>query len=294
MELINYRGRSITETEVVFIRQLIKNNPTASRRRLSSLLCEAWNWVQANGALCDMVARTLMLKLHRADLITLPEKRCSPANPIAMRNKPHPPALDEIDTTPIKASLRDLRPLEFRQIRRTKEEALCNGLIEAYHYLGYAQPVGAHLKYAVRAKDRLIAYVIFSSAPRVLAPRDRFIGWDKERRLRNVHLIAYNPRFLILPWVQVPHLASHILGTISRRLSSDWQELYSHPLCFLETFVDSSRYKGTCYKAANWILLGHTRGRGHREPTGRSSLPIKEVLGYPLTKRFRETLLGIQ
>jgi hypothetical protein len=195
-----------------------------------------------------------------------------------------------IDITPIRASLRQLQPIEIQPVRRTPEEALFNSLMEQYHYLGYEQPVGEHLKYVVWAHGRPIACLAWSSAPRHLGSRDRFIGWSAEARRCNLHFLAYNTRFLILPWVEVPHLASHLLGRMAKRLSEDWERLYQHPIYFLETFVDPERFRGTCYRAANWILLGLTTGRGKDDQTNRRNRSLKQVLGYPLTPRFRELL----
>lgn len=286
---MKYRGREITEADLVSIRDLISRNPTLSRRKLSAELCRTWNWVQPNGALRDMVARGLMLMLHRAGLIDLPPARWCCGNPLIERRKPAP-AL--IDRTPIGGSLGEIQPLEFRQVRRTGEEPLFSALIEEHHYLGYTQPVGEHLKYLIYARGRPVACLAWCSAPRHLGPRDRFIGWTPEARKRNVRLIAYNTRFLILPWVTVPHLASHILGRMAKILPRDWERMYGHPIHFLETFTDPSRFRGTCYVAANWVRLGCTTGRGHNAPTKKRTVPVKEILGYPLTPRFRD-LLGI-
>ena len=167
-----------------------------------------------------------------------------------------------------------------------------NGLIQMYHYLGYTQPVGEHLKYMVYSGDRLLACLAWSSAPRHLGPRDRFIGWSAEARRRNIRFIAYNLRFLILPWVQVPHLASHILGRMGDIVPEDWEGLYGHRVVFLETFVDPTRFVGTCYRAANWVLLGRTTGRGKDDRAHRANRPIKEILAYPLSRRFRDVLCG--
>jgi len=290
--ILTYRGRVVTGTDVDAIRQLIAAHPTASRRALSKKLCEAWGWVQENGALRDMVCRGLMLALHRAGHITLPPVRCAPPNPLAKRATP---AEVDVDRTPIRSGLRALRPLGFRQVRRTAEERLFNGLIETHHYLGYTQPVGAHLKYLVHARDgRLLACLSWSSAPRHLGARDRFIGWSPEARRKNIRFVAYNPRYLILPWVEVPHLASHLLGRMVRVLNRDWQAIYGHPLYFLETFVDPTRYRGTCYRAANWVVLGQTTGRGKDDQTGKPNRPIKQVLGYPLTKHFCQRLSWVE
>jgi hypothetical protein len=284
----SYRHRLVSEADVDFIRQLIAQYPGASRRRLSEKLCQAWHWVQPNGKLRDQVCRSLMLALHRAGQIELPPVRRVLPNPIAERRKPR---LVPVDTTPLCATLEQIQPLEFHRVRHTPQEALFNSLLEQYHYLGHVQPIGESLKFLVQAQQRPIACLVWSSAPRHLASRDRFIGWSAETRRENLRYIAYNVRFLILPWVSVRHLASHILAHMARRLSADWQQVYGHPLYFLETFIDPQRFLGTCYRAANWIVLGSTTGRGkddiqHRGP----NRPIKQVLGYPLCTNFRRRL----
>ena len=284
---LRYRGRTVTAEDILFIRHLIAQNPHLSRRRLSAKLCEAWDWKQANGALRDMVCRGLLLMLHRAGEIELPAVRQVSLNPFVQRNKPQPIL---IDTTALTGSLADLRPILVQQVRRTSDEPLFNSLIEHHHYLGYEQPVGEHLKYLVWAQGRPIACMAWSSAPRHLGSRDRHIGWSAEARRRNIRFIAYNTRFLILPWVQVPHLASHILGRIASTLSKDWEQLYGHPVYFAETFIEPGRFRGTCYRAANWKLMGLTTGRGKDATSKRPNRSIKEVLGYPLTPYFRELL----
>jgi hypothetical protein len=284
--VLKYRGRMIRESDLPIIRALIEENPTASRRELSRRLCEAWNWVQPNGALCDMVCRGLMLALERAGHIALPPVRWRPFNPLAVRPKPKPL---EIDTTPIECSLKDLGPLEFRLVRRTPEEPLFNSLIEHHHYLGYTQPVGEQVKYTVFAAHRPVACLSWSSAARHLGPRDRFIGWSPEARRRNIRFLAYNSRFLVLPWVHISCLASHILGRMAQMVPRDWDRIYGHPVYYLETFVHPDR-KGTCYRAANWIALGWTTGRGKADRSNRPNRPLKQVLGYPLDKQFRRLL----
>lgn len=282
-----YRGREIRVEDILFIRRLIAEHPGISRRRLSARLCEAWQWKQGNGALRDMVCRGLLLLLHRAGEIELPPVRYTPPNPLARREAPAPVL---IDTTPLRDRLSQLQPIDLQQVRRTPEEALFNSLMEQYHYLGYEQPVGEHLKYVASAHGRPIACLAWSSAPRHLGSRDRYIGWSVEARRRNLRFLAYNTRFLILPWVQVPHLASHLLARVTKRLSSDWECVYHHPIFFVETFVDPERFRGTCYRAANWILLGQTTGRGKDDQTHRPNRSLKQVLGYPITPRFRELL----
>lgn len=286
--LLRYRGREVTRADLEFIRGLVGAHQEASRRRLSQLLCAAWSWTQPNGAPRDMVCRGLMLALERAGLIELPPVRRTPRNPLARRARPAPV---EVDPTPLRASLCELGSLTFRQVRRTAEEALFNGLIEVHHYLGYTQPVGEHLKFMVYAGERPVACFAWSSAPRHLGPRDRYLGWSPQARRRNIRLVAYNNRYLILPWVQVPHLASHLLGRMVKMLPAEWERVYGHPVCFAETFVDPERFRGTCYRAANWIFLGRTTGRGKDDQTHRANRALKHVLAYPLAEDFRERLL---
>ena len=282
-----YRGRVITAQDLEFIREFIGQHPSLSRRRLSAQLCEAWQWKQANGALCDMVCRGLLLMLHRAGEIELPPVRQMSLNPFVRRVRPAPVLIDQ---TPLAGALKEIRPIAIQQVRRTAHEPLFNSLIAHHHYLGYEQPVGEHLKYLVRAKCRPIACLAWSSAPRHLGSRDRYIGWSAPVRRRNIRLVAYNTRFLILPWIRVPHLASHILGRVVNRVSRDWERMYSHPIYFAETFIDPTRFRGTCYRAANWRSLGMTTGRGKASTSKCPNRSIKEVLGYPLTPRFRELL----
>jgi len=282
-----YRGREISQEDILSIRALIDRHPNESRRKLSTALCESWQWRQSNGALRDMVCRGLLLMLERAGQIQLPPVSYVRHNPLANRARPEPA---RIDTAPIETRLRDLQPLEFEQVRRTAQESLFNSLMEEHHYLGYEQPVGEHLKYLVRAQGRPVACLAWSSAPRHLGSRDRYIGWSAEARRRNIRFLAYNTRFLILPWVKVEHLASHILGRMATRISADWQGMYGHRVYFLETFVDPERFRGTCYRAANWVLLGKTTGRGKASNSYVPNRSIKEVLGYPLVNRFRELL----
>ena len=282
-----YRGRTIYAEDVSFIRELITQHSDLSRRKLSAKLCEAWQWRQANGALCDMVCRGLLLMLHRAGAIELPAVRQISPNPLARRERP--PAM-LVDQTPVAYPLKLLQPIEIEQVRRTADEPLFNSLIEHHHYLGYEQPVGEHLKYLAWSDGRPIACLAWSSAPRHLGSRDRYIGWSPEARRANIRFIAYNTRFLILPWVRVPHLASHLLGRVTARLRRDWEQMYSHPVYFAETFIDPGRFRGTCYRAANWKLLGVTTGRGNNDHTNRPNRPIKEVFGYALDPRFRQLL----
>jgi len=311
MAEFRYRGREIREEDILSIRALIERHPKESRRKLSVRVCEAWQWRQTNGALRDMVCRGMLLMLERSGQITLPPVSYVRHNSLVDRARPERVLIDK---TPIEDPLRKLQPLEFEPVRRTLNESLFNSLMEEHHYLGYEQPVGEHLKYLVwteppqrqsgrrgtlqgpgiagdpGAEGRPIACLAWSSAPRHIGSRDRYIGWDAAARRSHIRFIAYNTRFLILPWVRVEHLASHILGRMAARIFDDWQQMYGHPIYFLETFVDPERFRGTCYRAANWKVLGRTTGRGKQSNSYVPNRSIKEVLALPLTKRFRELL----
>ena len=287
-EVWRYRGQEIDSEQVFFLREFIRTHSTSSRWKLSRQLCEALGWKQANGALRDMVCRGMLLMLERAGEIELPPVRRHIRGQ-CRTGRPRPEAV-LIDTAPLAMPLKSLGPIEIQAVRRTADEPLFNSLMEQYHYLSYEQPVGEHLKYVCWAQGRPVACLAWSSAPRHLGSRDRYIGWSAEARRRNIRFIAYNTRFLILPWVRVLHLASHILGKVTKGLSHDWQRMYGHPVYFAETFIDPGRFRGTCYRAANWQLLGLTTGRGKDDQTNQPNRPVKEVLGLALTPRFRQFL----
>lgn len=288
--LLRYRGREVRSADVTVINKLIADHPDASRRALSLKLCTAWRWFQENGAPRDMVCRGLLLQLDRAGHIRLPPSRWAPGRRPPPRRSTRSVVLPEVPSTFLAARLKELGRIEIRQVRRTDEERLVESLLEQHHYLGYTRPVGEHLKYLVTAEKRPIACFCWSSAPRHLGPRDRHIGWSPSDRRANIRFVAYQTRFLILPWVRVPHLASHLLGRMSRQLSADWERVYAHPIYFTETFVDPSRYRGTSYRASNWTYLGLTTGRGKDAPTQAPTRSVKEVYGYPLVRDFRRRL----
>lgn len=286
-----YRGRNYCAGEIEAIRQLIAAHPGLSRRRLSAKLCAAWNWVQPNGQPRDMVARSLMLELYRAGHIELPAKRVSPPNNATAHGRPTPGVLElPLAAVPLVCSLGELGPLEIRQVRRTAQEGLFDRLLQSHHYLGYTRPVGEHLKHLVYGRGQPVACLAWSSAPRHLGPRDRFIGWSAAQRRANLHLLAYNTRYLVVPWVQVPCLASHVLAAVTRVLSADWQRLYHHPIYLLESFIEPERFRGTCYRAANWTYLGLTTGRGKDDQTKRPNRSLKQLWVYPLRADFRRHL----
>lgn len=287
MEFVTkHQGKLITESDIEFIRHLISNNPQLSRRQLSTRLCELWDWRQTNGHLKDMLCRSLLLHLHRSGYIELPPIRFRPNNPLA--NRKSPPKI-MVDTRPISA-IPAHETITMRQVRRTADEHLYNSLIDQYHYLGYVYPIGEYLNYIFFIGDRPIGCLGFSSAVRHIKCRDQFIGWSIEQQTSHLHLIAYNTRFLILPWVSIYCLASQLLSKVTKIISADWLRYYHHPVYYLETFVDSEQFLGTCYKASNWIYLGNTTGRGKNDHTHQQNRSIKAVWGYPLVKNFRELL----
>jgi hypothetical protein len=285
--IITYRRRSVSLQDIVTIRRIIEAHSDKSRRFISQEVCRQWDWRQPNGVLKDMVCRSLLLLLESKGLIKLPARKFIPANPLAERKKP---SRVTVDNTPIHCSVADLFPISLEQVRRTPFENTFNGLVSEYHYLGYTQPVGEHLKYIAFSSNRPIACLAWGSAPWYIGARDRFIGWSKKTRERNLHLIANNLRFLILPWVQVSCLASYLLALNRRFVSQDWQALYHHPVYLLETFVDTERYQGTCYQADNWICVGQTTGQGKLSKSRQAILSKKAVYVYPLTKNFRREL----
>jgi hypothetical protein len=285
---IRYRGKNYTLREIDEIREILIAYRDRSRRFISQEICRRWGWRQPNGVLKDMICRGLLLQLEAQGFIKLPPRKKNPLNPLTRHQKPQ---IVEVDQTPHVGKLSDLRPIELVVVRRTPLEKLYRSLIEEHHYLGYCRPVGEHLEYLAISQEQPVACLGWSSAPRHLGCRDRYVGWDQEQRKKHLCRIVINTRFLILPWVRVPHLASHLLGLNARRISQDWEKLYHHEVIWLETFVDPERgFEGTCYKAANWVYLGQTTGRGKDDQTNKANRSLKLVFGYPLRKEFRQVL----
>jgi len=282
------QGREVSDADIELIRDLIIANPVWGRSLLSVELCSRWNWRNAQGQFKDMAARTLLLKLERAGHICLPPRRRP--SPNEFRNRSTPLVMQAGE--PIRGALRDLQPLCVSVVKPGSDDArLFNGLLAHEHYLGHRNTVGENLSYLVRDRqDRPVACVLFGSAAWKCADRDAFIGWDVATREHNLQSMTNNTRFLIPSWVQVPHLASHVLGLIVRRIRSDWQAKYGHPVHALETFVDRSRFKGTCYRAANWQRLGATQGRTRNDRKHRIQAPVKDVYLYPLIPDFRKEM----
>ena len=280
------QGRDVSAADVELIGALLASNPSWHRTRLSRELCARWDWRNAKGRLKDMACRSLLLKLEQAGLIVLPARHKEPVN--HLRRGAAPSAAlgsDEIES-PLKA----LGPVGLKLVDGPKSRELFAGYL-SHHYLGYAGSVGENMKYlAVDERGRALACVLFGSAAWKVRARDEFIGWDEACRRGHLHLVTNNMRFLILPWVRVPHLASHVLGQAARRISADWQERYGHPIHLLETFVERDRFRGTVYRAANWIAVGETQGRTRNDRHHNISTARKDIFVYPLTKKFRQLL----
>ena len=284
------QGRSITSFDIQRIQCFMDENPHWHRTKLSWELCIDWDWKSLNGQYKDMACRGLLLKLEELGLITLPPRRTQANN--SLRNRLVHPVQHQ--QSPIHASLKTLVPIHIERVQKDEHKTLFHTLLALYHYLGFCRMAGENMKYIVfDCNANPLACLLFGSPAWKIAPRDSFIGWDILARKQRLHLIANNLRFLILPWVRVPHLASHVLGLIARRISNDFVHKYGHPIYLLETFVERERFKGTCYKAANWQLVGQTKGRTRNDRYNTIRVPIKDIYLYPLTPNFREALHGI-
>jgi len=282
--MIRYCGREFTLHELELMRVLIKNNPQFNRMRLSKEVCRMFQWLKPDGELKDMSCRVAMLRMHEDGLIILPPptKIKRPLKKITFTSATQ-------QQNPVLSSVNLLPHLRFQMVTKANS-ALWNEYIERYHYLGYTPLPGAQLRYFIYAGEQIVALTGFSAAAWQTAPRDQFIGWNHEQRKKNLHLITNNARFLILPWVKSKNLASKILSLSARYIPDDWEKKYNIRPVLLESFVEKKRFTGTCYKAANWQLCGQTKGRGKLGPSGKISVPIKDVWLYPLDKNFRNIL----
>jgi hypothetical protein len=279
-----YCAREFTAHELDIIRALIAHRPAHSRARLSQLTCQALHWYKPDGELKQMSCRVAMLRMHADGLIELPPPRGQrPQCRIRFTPKTDPQA-------PLEQPVHSLGELTLEPVRRGPASQLWNEYIERYHYLGYNSLPGAQLRYFVTGASRTLALLGFGASAWLCAPRERFIGWSDAQRQNHLHLVVNNARFLILPWVRSQNLASKILALAARRLPQDWQQRYGYRPVLLETFVEQHRFTGTCYHAANWLHVGHTKGRGKLGPAGKQSVPIKDVWLYPLDRRFKRHL----
>jgi Domain of unknown function (DUF4338) len=279
----------ITPVEIELIQNLISSNPTWSRTRLSNGLCRIWDWRHPDGHPKEISCRDLLRQLDAKGLIVLPTCKQQPVFKPGHKNHIQ---LMLHDIADISSDIRDILPVRLEMVHEgTFQIQEFKSLIAQYHYLGFDRNVGENLKYmAYDRQGKSLACLLFGSAAWACAPRDQFIGWNAASRRNHLIYTTNNTRFLILPWVKVPHLASHILGLIVRRIAADWQRKYGHPLYLLETFVEKERFKGTCYKAANWIYVGETTGRSRNDRYSNLQVPIKEIYLYPLCKHFRGVL----
>lgn len=283
---IRIRGRIITRADLELIRHLLHTEGHLGRTHLSQTLCRIWDFRQANGAYREIACRDLLRQLEQRGLIVLPARLKKPSRQPGYRN--HTALPPTLETTPMQGVIHDFPALTIALVSRTVHEKLYNGLIGAYHYLGYGQGTGEQLKYMISLQARPLAAIGFSAAAWRVACRDRFIGWDDQARRKNLPLIVNNHRFLILPGIQITNLASWILAHLTRRLRDDWQTVYAHDIVLVETFVEKKRFHGTCYRAANWVYVGETVGRGRNDRTSTNWLPIKQVYLYPLDPNFRQ------
>jgi len=283
--ILTIQGRELSVVDIKTIHHLITDNPGWHRTRLSKERCALWGWRTEKGLLKDMACRSMLRKLEQEGIVTLPVARHSGNRQRRILDVPH-------DCYPIQTTLRKIQPIQLTPVQScTAVDNLFHCLMDRYHYLGCKGYVGEHMKYmAFDHENRPVACLLFGSSAWKTAPRDRFIGWDRATRRRNLHLTTNNTRFLILPWVRVPHLASHVLGSSLKRLSRDWMEKYGHNICLVETFVDRSRFAGTCYQAANWIKVGQSKGRSRQDRHHRLQVPIKDIYVYPLTVNYKRKL----
>lgn len=284
------QGRKITALDIEIVKSLIISNPSWNRTRLSKELCVLWDWRRLGGELKDIACRSFLRKLEQLGYIQLPQgvhKVHKNHNP-TRRSYVEPVLHSRI---PVTSSLSPLYPIEVQLVEKGYSLELFKYYISAYHYLGWSGTVGENLKYLFfDVHERPLGCLMFGAAAWKVKPRDTYIGWTREQRLKNLSYVVNNNRFLILPWVRVPYLASHILGKIGKRISRDWEKKYHHPIYLLETFVESNRFQGTCYKAANWIHVGQTQGRGKRDIKNLYLLPVKDIWLYPLEVSFRDKL----
>lgn len=285
---LTIRKRTIDAPDIEQIQATVNQHWAKGRKHISKVLCRQWRWRQPNGRLKDMACREILLTLKRKNLITLPP----PLNNANNHKRNKTIAKIEVDNSPLQDSLSNLPPVKLKMVRTTSAEPLYNSLVHHHHYLGYRQIVGNHLKYIAYIGDRPVACLGWGSAAWSVKSRDAFIGWDKNTKDKRLHFVANNTRFLLLPWVKVKCLASKVLALNIRSISDDWMTIYHHPLYLLETFVEQSRFKGTCYKAANWIRVGQTKGIAKSGHDHRAHGNIKDVLLYPLGKGFRKKLMG--
>jgi hypothetical protein len=280
------RGREFTPVDLEFIRNIINIHWGEGRSYISRMLCEHWDWRQPNGRLKDRACRVALLHLEQLNYISLPPRKKEKNN----QNKLDFNIVPNFSVAPLTGKVGDFNSLKIEMVRRTDKERLWDYLVDHHHYLGNPGIVGSYLKYIIYLKDQIVACLGWGAPAWRVAVREQFIGWSQAQKKKQLHLIVNNVRFLILPWIQLKYLASRILATNIKLLSSDWHAFYGHPIVLLETFVDISRFHGTCYQASNWIHVGHTKGSAKRGNRHFFHGKTKAVYLYPLTKNFKEQL----
>ena len=286
-----YVGRDFTDEEIELIGALCTNSATPTRESIARAACEALSWRAQNGALKIMSAKVAFLRMHRDGLIPLPPPRSENTNGRAVRYLSPNTQLRLSDMSP--STLSQIGDLRIHLVQTKKASAIWNQTIASYHYLGYVPLAGAQLRYLVEADCGFVSALSFGASAWKCAPRDTHIGWDDKTRRSRLHLVVGNARFLILPYIQVPNLASKILAKVTRRLRDDWQVAYGYAPVLVETFVETGRFAGTSYRAANWIRVGKTQGRGKLDRTHAKALPVKDVYLYPLHRAYK-TILSTQ
>ena len=279
---IRIRGRMFTPEELLAVKTLVEASPEDHRFALSKRVCKLLGWVQPNGRLKDRSCRDVLARLHDIGFLCLPRPRRPPVcrRPVPITNRSAPRSAATFGP-------RDIEPASFSIISGSgdlQRERLWNEYVERYHYLGYGVPLGPHLKYFVTLGGEPIACLCFAGAAWRVEARDRWIGWNREQRERNLHYVVNNTRFVVFPWIEVRNLASRLLALAARRVAVDWLRRYAYRPLLLETFVDSERHAGTCYRAANWLFVGYTKGRGKLDRHFKANLSKKAVLLYPLAK----------
>jgi hypothetical protein len=283
------QGRRLGPAELQFIRGLRARQPQRTRAEISRQVAAQWQWCNPAGQLKDMAARTLLLKLHRRGLITLPAPQRRNGN--ARRRAQPAGAVGPPDGLAWELTLAALTPLAFTRAGTAAERREVHSLLAQYHYLGYGGPVGENVQHLVHdGRGRAVAVMVWGAAAWKCAPRDAFVGWSPAQRRARLSLVANQQRFLVLPWGRVPHLASHVLAHGTRRLARDWHERYGHPVVLAESFVEVDRFAGTVYRAANWTRVGATQGRSRQDRAHTLQVPVKAVWLRPLHARFRAAL----
>ena len=286
------QGRTLRPAELSWLRSWVGRHGDWSRWKLAKELCHRWDWRTATGQIKSYAASSMLQKLESRGLIHLPPVRTNLRRASWCERGKAARAAVEFPRTAIEENLAELRPLDVFLCGGTSEERwLFERYLVDFHYLGFGHTVGEHLRYFVRdRRGRDLAVLLFGAPAWQLGVRDTHIGWDVSTRARNLNFLTNNTRYLVLPWVRVPHLATHILGLVLRRLCRDWQTRYGHPVHGVETFVHAERFKGTCYRASNWTYLGRTQGRGRQGQMDEERIPVKAVYFYPLHSRFQELL----